>query len=120
MSRLKACKYCGRVHAVDFQCSAKPKRTKEPTQITKLRTCRRWDRTRQQAYERDHFLCRVCFAQGRFTADGLEAHHITPLVEAPELAYDLDNIITLCSRHHKAADRGNIHRTVLRELLSEG
>ncbi|MCD7860109.1 MAG: HNH endonuclease [Firmicutes bacterium] len=117
MPRLRSCKYCGRVHSSDYRCAAAPKREKEPTEITRLRTCRRWDQTRQAAYARDHFLCRVCFAQGILQSEGLEAHHITPLREDAELAYDLDNIITLCTAHHKAADAGSIRADALRALI---
>ena len=117
MGRLKACAYCGRIHS--GPCEQKPKRSKESTEITKLRTCRRWGETRQLIYERDHYMCRVCLAQGRITTGKVEAHHIVPLVENKELAYDIDNGITLCVKHHKAADRGEIDRGRLRELVAE-
>lgn len=61
-------------------------------------------------------MCRVCLEQGRITTDKIEAHHIVPLVEDKDLAYDIDNGITLCVKHHKAADRGEIDRDRLREL----
>ena len=118
MGRLKACAYCGRIHS--GPCEQKPKRSKESTEITKLRTCRRWGETRQLIYERDHYMCRVCLAQGRITTGKVEAHHIVPLVENKELAYDIDNGITLCVKHHKAADRGEIDRDKLRELATGG
>lgn len=117
MGRLKACAYCGRIHS--GPCEQKPKRSKESTEITKLRTCRRWGETRQLIYERDHYMCRVCLAQGRITTGKVEAHHIVPLVENKELAYDIDNGITLCVKHHKAADRGEIDRGRLRDLAVE-
>lgn len=117
MGRLKACAYCGRIHA--GACSQKQARIKEATELTKLRTCRRWDQVRQGVYCRDHNLCRACWESGRLTVDGLEAHHIIPLSERPDLAYDPDNIITLCTRHHKAADRGEIDRRTLHRLASE-
>lgn len=117
MSRLKSCKYCGRIHAVDFLCDAAPKRKKESTEITRLRTCRRWDKTRSKTYERDHFLCRVCLEQGQIQNKDLEAHHIVPLVENPDLAYELDNTITLCQGHHTAADAGKIPRETLIALV---
>ncbi len=119
MPRLRSCKYCGRVHSSDYRCAAAPRREKEPTEITKLRTCRRWDKVRREAYERDHYLCRVCLAQGVLNDQGLEAHHITPLREDTELAYDLDNIITLCTAHHKLAEAGVFSRKTLRALIQD-
>ena len=41
-------------------------------------------------------------------------HHIVPLVEDYEKRLDDDNLITLCSRHHEMAEKGDIDR---RELL---
>ena len=118
MGRLKACAYCGRIHS--GSCGQKPKRIKESTEITRLRTCRRWEETRKAIYERDHYMCRVCLEQGRITTGKIEAHHIVPLVEDKDLAYDIDNGITLCVKHHKAADRGEIDRDKLRELATGG
>lgn len=63
-------------------------------------------------------MCRVCLEQGRITTVKIEAHHIVPLVEDKDLAYDIDNGITLCVKHHKAADRGEIDRDRLRELAA--
>lgn len=113
---LRACKYCGRAHDSKVDCGQRPKRVKESTEITKLRTCRRWGETRHRVYERDHHLCRLCLLQGTFTAESIEAHHIIPLTEAPELAYDDNNIICLCTKHHKAADAGGIDRKQLLRL----
>lgn len=114
MSRLKSCKYCGRIHS--GECEQKPKREKESTQHTKLRTCRRWDTTRKKILMRDHYLCRVCFEQHRINADSLEVHHIVPLSDNPAAAYDTDNLISLCVKHHKAADDGKIARDTLKTL----
>lgn len=116
MPRMRACAYCGRIHSGD--CQSKPKRLKESTDITKLRTCRRWNMTRHNIYERDHHMCRVCWDKGRITVDGLEAHHIVPLVEDPDMAYDDYNLITLCVKHHKAADADKISRAELMRLAS--
>lgn len=119
MPRLKACPYCGRIHRADGSCDKKPKREKAGTAHTRLRTCRLWDKTRRAVRERDRHLCRVCLAAHTLTADGLETHHILPLAEAPERAYDLDNLLTLCVRHHKAADAGRIPRDWLLRLAKE-
>ena len=119
MTRLKACAYCGRVHPADTNCGKRPIRKKESTERTKLRTCRRWDKTRKAVNKRDRFVCRICLAKRRITVDGLETHHIIPIAEEPCKAYDLDNLITLCVRHHKAADAGKIDRDTLFALAKE-
>ena len=40
-------------------------------------------------------------------------HHIVPLEEDFERRLDDTNLLTLCERHHKAADRGEIDRDTL-------
>ena len=115
---LKSCAYCGRLHDTAYDCGQKSQRRKDSTEITKLRTCRRWDRTRKAVLQRDHGLCRVCFAGQIICAEGLEVHHITPLSEDPSTAYDPANLITLCVAHHKAADAGQLKREVLRHLAA--
>ncbi len=113
---LKSCKYCGRIHDSRVDCGQKPKprpREKEQTEITKLRTCRRFDKVRKRVNERDRHLCRLCLLEKRLTTKKLETHHIDPLCEAPERAYDESNLITLCTHHHKAADAGKIERNKL-------
>ena len=59
----------------------------------------------------DRSCCRNCgTSSGR-----LEAHHIKPLAEYPELAFDLDNGIPLCVHCHRKAD--NRRRQFLPVLL---
>lgn len=72
---------------------------------------REWEAIRQQALERDNFECQMCKAAGRVHVDSkkvpgerkpveLNVHHIKELEEHPELALDMDNLITLCVEHH--------------------
>lgn len=116
MPRLKSCKYCGRVHAATYDCGHKPKRTKATTDEVKARNKYQWQKVRKRVNERDHFMCRVCFERGAINTDRLETHHIVPLAEDDSLAYEEDNLITLCAGHHKAADSGLIARTELMGL----
>lgn len=118
MIMLKSCKYCGRIHESSYDCGQKPKRKKESTEITKLRTCRKWDTTRKKVLARDHYLCRICFSQHVINADDLEVHHIEPLADNPDAAYDTDNLITLCVIHHKKADAGKIKQDVLKGMAA--
>lgn len=119
MNRLRSCKYCGRVHETSYDCGQKPNRNKETTVAVRLRNRNMWKITRKRVYERDHYMCKVCAMQKCITTDNLEAHHIVPLVEDDMLAYDEDNIITLCSKHHKEADAGKIGRNTLKRMISE-
>lgn len=57
---------------------------------------------REAVFKRDKYTCQKC--NGR-TGDGnvqvLHPHHIKPLSEFHELAYDVDNGITLCKDCHR-------------------
>lgn len=57
-------------------------------------TYRKW---RAAVLERDGMKCVKCGS-----TDHLEAHHIKPFAEYPDLRLDLDNGITLCRACHRA------------------
>ena len=46
--------------------------------------------------ERANHKCEICGS-----VDNLEVHHIIPFKVSPIEAYDLDNLIVLCEKHHK-------------------
>jgi 5-methylcytosine-specific restriction enzyme A len=55
----------------------------------------RWKFARTAAKQRDNWKCVECGARGR-----LEVHHIKRVKHHPELAYDLENLKTLCVSCH--------------------
>jgi hypothetical protein len=55
---------------------------------------------RNQVLIRDNFICKRCGF-----SNGLEAHHIYSYKHEPELRYDINNGITLCSDCHKEFHR---------------
>ena len=70
-----------------------------------------WERTRQLVLARDSYECQRCKELGLIHLDSkkqegfdktieLNIHHIKPLEEYPELAHDLDNLVSLCLFHH--------------------
>lgn len=61
----------------------------------KVQRSRRWPALRQQALRRDGYQCVQCGARA-----GLEVDHVKPVRDAPDLAFDLDNLQVLCKRHH--------------------
>ena len=61
---------------------------------------RRWPALRLQAKRRDGWQCVQCGARGR-----LEVDHIQPVRDAPERAFDLDNLQCLCPGCHGAKTR---------------
>ena len=60
----------------------------------------RWKALRLEAKRRDDWKCVKCGAVGR-----LEVDHIQPVRTHPELAYELTNLQTLCTRCHSRKTR---------------
>ena len=49
----------------------------------------------------------------------VEVHHIVPIEEDFNRRLDNDNLISLCSYHHHMADKGQIPREVLQNIVDE-
>ncbi|MDX1240574.1 HNH endonuclease [Sinorhizobium medicae] len=67
---------------------------------------KRWKALRLEAKRRDGFRCTQCGAAGQ-----LEVHHRIRARQAPELAFDLANVTTLCRACHiteTLAERGQL------------
>lgn len=60
----------------------------------------RWKEAKRLCHERDGWACVQCGE-----TENLEADHITRLADAPELAFDLDNLQTLCELCHDQKER---------------
>ena len=116
---LVACGRCGRIHERGA-CAEKPLSTyrKKTTKQVLIRHSTRWQRVREQALERDCYICRMCLEQGFINHNSLEVHHICKIEENESLAYELDNLLTLCSEHHKEVEDDRAKRDYLRELAS--
>lgn len=63
-----------------------------------------WERARDAALTRDAHLCQHCLRKGEITP-AVMVHHITELTPAnvndPNVATNLDNLVSLCDRCHK-------------------
>ena len=64
-----------------------------------------WRRLRAVALERDHWICQDCLAQKRAGArirarQATVVHHVVPRETQPELALELDNLVSLCEACH--------------------
>ncbi len=120
MPMFKLCCQCGQLH--DFNtgpCQAG--RYKKRTKAVQFRNTSRWQRKRKQIRERDKNLCQICQLDAydthrMYTYDNIEVNHIIPINEDIDRALDDDNLICLCSHHHKMADKGIIPRSVMQAL----
>jgi hypothetical protein len=63
----------------------------------RLRTCLEYKTWHKSVFRRDKWKCKIANTDclGR-----IEAHHILPWRDYPELRFDVDNGITLCRFHH--------------------
>lgn len=70
-----------------------------------------WETLRQQALKRDNYECQMCKHEGKVHLDSikvegerkeikLNVHHIKEIEQHPELALELDNLMTICLDHH--------------------
>ena len=114
MARLKACAVCGKIHDANMKCKRPIDRA--DAQAHSLRQTNKWHSKSLEIRERSHWLCAVCRDQGRFNHSSLEVHHIRKLRDYPEGLLDDENLICLCTEHHKLADDGMIDVDYLRML----
>lgn len=59
-----------------------------------------WRAAREQARARDGNRCSVARLIGGSCSARLHVHHLQSIEERPDLALDLDNLLTVCSTHH--------------------
>ena len=113
----KTCSHCGGLH--DFNADpCQAGRIKKDTVAVRFRNTSRRQRKRKEIRERDRHLCQVCLIDAydthrMYTYDNIEVNHIVPISEDTGKALDNNNLISLCSFHHKLADKGHIPRTIM-------
>lgn len=87
-----------------------------------------WKRCRAAALRRDHGLCQHCLKEGRRAVDAhgrsfpvlaTMVHHIRHLDEHPELALNLDNLVSLCDSCHEK-EHPERHRYKEEKSASDG
>ena len=132
MVTLRSCAYCGRNNERKYICPQKAaadtqraSRRKLHTEQDALRNTNAWKKKSRHIRERDNYMCQAClngigFLEGRrITMNNLQVHHIIPLKEDRNRAFDSDNLITLCEQCHKRAEAGKIPRKKLWEIAEE-
>ena len=112
----RSCSKCGKLHHFGEKCPES--RIYIDTEDRKLRHNNKWTKKSLEIREAAQNLCEVCRDRGIYTYDNLEVHHIIKLKFAPDKLLDNDNLICLCTKHHKEADNGVFNDDYLRKLVS--
>lgn len=109
---------------MNTECPQKPAKVwkskyARETCAAKFRSTNAWTEKAQAIKKRDRYLCRICLARGEVNNNGLSVHHIIPLRDNYDKRLDNDNLITLCEQHHSMAERGQISKEELFELVNK-
>lgn len=115
--RLRSCAWCGRIHPKGYNCGKRPARKSARYESEAGRYTKAWEHKAKEIKERSKYLCSFCLAQGVYTYENLETHHILKLRDRPDLLLEDANLICLCRRHHKMADLGEIPEADLQALV---
>lgn len=114
---LRACSRCGRIHPYGYRCGHnKPKYQYTGGKERELRNTWDWHKKSLEVRDKAQGLCEVCRDKGRYVYEGLEVHHIEKVTERPDLLLDDENLVCLCARCHKQADRGELGKDYLKGL----
>jgi 5-methylcytosine-specific restriction endonuclease McrA len=90
----------------------------------KFYNSKHWERARDNALDRDKYLCKMCYREKKITKADM-VHHIIELKENRELGLDEENLISLCDACHKkvhAKYRGqgkSLMQQILRSLFNK-
>lgn len=118
------CKYCGVVLRGHICPHRKSRQKNGDRRSDRFRKTKAWTNKSIEIRQRDRYLCQVCLRNLYNTLSFLnyktvEVHHITPIEEDYDRRLDNDNLISLCSYHHKMADKGQIPREELYGIVKE-
>lgn len=118
---LRTCSVCGGIHDEANMC--KRNIQKKDTGSNKFRKSYEWTEKSKQIRKRDKSLCQICLTdkyntQYRYSFNDLEVHHIVPIEEDYNKRLDSTNLITLCRYHHEMAERGQIEKEELNEIVA--
>lgn len=113
----KSCSRCGKIHDSNYKCTVgRVYNNRYKTDTDSLRNTHRWHKKAEEIKEKANYLCEVCRDNNIYTYDNLEVHHITKLRDDTSKLLDNYNLVCLCWKHHKLADKNYINSDYLRKL----
>lgn len=129
---LASCSYCGRIHDKKYICPQKAQRLKERQAYRSEKNKKIYDFHRSQKWknkslnirERDNYCCQICIrnlygAERKYEINNIQVHHIIPVSEDWDKRLDDDILISVCERHHEMAEKGEISRMELLQIVEE-
>lgn len=119
MTIYKSCSRCGKVHEHNFTCRKGIDYSKYKTEEDKLRNTYQWHSTARWVKDESNHLCEVCLDHGVYTYSNLEVHHITKIRDDVNRLLDINNLICLCRYHHMMADKGDLDKNYLINLVKK-
>ena len=114
---LKACSRCGKIHPYGEKCYKNI--IYRGGEERELRAKSAWHKKSIEIRENANYLCEICKDHNEIAYKDLEVHHIIPLRIAPELLLDNNNLVCLCTKHHREADSGKYSVEYLQKLAME-
>lgn len=108
----KFCRYCGQsVRKDDNEHKCRPVR-KSKASKSHVSSHRRFQKLRKRVIDRDNGYCQRCVIKfGKYNKtvhENLQCHHIKSLRDFPHLAYDENNLITVCQRCNFELGNSNV------------
>lgn len=108
--KMKFCGKCDTVMPMNHKCKSGSKAPKTPS----VNSHRRFRKLRMDIIVRDNGECVRCrVLYNKWTPNTLDkplhAHHIKGQTEYPELAWEPNNIVTLCQDCHDVYEKGKVH-----------
>lgn len=121
---LKSCKYCGKIHDESYICPKKPTRRKQNGTAVQFRNTNAWKKKREEIKRRDLYLCQICIrnlydTRERYNGKDLSVHHAESLEENFNKRLNDDNLLTMCERHHKMAEKKIIPVHIVRKIIRQ-
>lgn len=82
-----------------------------------------WLKLSAEILERDNYECQECKKEGKLTIKQhkrkLDIHHIKELETNPELAYEKENLETVCVHHHNILDNKQFNVNHKKKFINE-
>lgn len=95
----KFCGICGDIVPINERCPCRPKVKSESSRNHPSAT-KRFQKLRKRILKRDNYTCQRCVIKfgkhDKLIHENPQCHHIKSWRDYPELAYDENNLITVC------------------------